>query len=570
MSNPRQKKRTVKWFKLQNSQNELPEFDHILDLYWGGSERRITTLTTRIIGINALALILLLIGIVSLSQYQENLIEIKTESFEKEVNLILTTLSYNDLGGYKDENNTSTINPVLKDIWKKTGHQIRVFTANGALIGQTPRPVNTRNIKDLQSIKMLKKLIRIILVIIPRPDRLKEYELGNIDHIKDHTDTVLALTGVTAVSAWIDKNHNILMTAAVPIIKEKNIQGIALITRDGQDIQNDLSDMWIRMLGAFAITVVFTIIVSIYLSGVIAKPLKKLSKTAEGVRKGKLKHYDIPDYSKRNDEIGDLSIALRQMTEALSDRMDSIENFAADVAHELKNPLTSLKSAVEALTVAKKKEDRVKLTDIVLHDVDRLNRLITDISTSSKLDAQLSRQTLEEIDIKSIISNILDTYQNPLGRTISKSHAWQETATAKNINIVLSSNTEAPILVWALSGRLEQVINNIISNALSFSPENANITIKALEGKNNVKILIEDQGPGIPKNKLEDIFERFYSERPHTEAYGRHSGLGLSICKQIVAAFGGDIFAENIYLKNNEATEPQGARFTIILKKVVL
>jgi two-component system sensor histidine kinase ChvG len=289
------------------------------------------------------------------------------------------------------------------------------------------------------------------------------------------------------------------------------------------------------------------------LAGLIGHPLRKLARAAERIRASKGQDVTIPDMSHRRDEIGELSMALRDMTQALHDRMESIESFAADVSHELKNPLTSLRSAVETVSIVKSEEDRKKLLDIILHDVQRLDRLITDISKASRLDVELARDEMEEVDVRQLLENIVSGHKTPMERTGDH--------TDVHFPIKLDIPRNKDLVTMGNYGRLTQVFENLISNALSFSPEDGVVTIRAIPSKDQIIIEVEDEGPGIPESKLEDIFERFYSERPKTEEYGKHSGLGLSITKQIISAHGGDIYAENVKAGN----QVTGACFTVIL-----
>ncbi len=240
--------------------------------------------------------------------------------------------------------------------------------------------------------------------------------------------------------------------------------------------------------------------------------------------------------------------------------MDSIESFAADVAHELKNPLTSLRSAVETFQRIEKKSDRDKLMKIIQHDIERMDRLITDISTASKLDAALSREAFTRLDLQKIIEDVIELYQNPLSRE-SASHAGIKTQ--NNANITFHHDQYQSFYVMGVETRLTQLFQNLIDNALSFSNDNAAITISLVHEGAKITVNIQDQGPGIPEDKREDIFDRFYSERPEREDYGQHSGLGLSICKQIADAHDAKIFVQNI---KNESGKVQGASFSVVFK----
>jgi two-component system sensor histidine kinase ChvG len=269
---------------------------------------------------------------------------------------------------------------------------------------------------------------------------------------------------------------------------------------------------------------------SLYLAGAIAEPVKRLAAAADRVRFGRGARREIPNFPERDDEIGDLADSLKAMTTDLYDRIDAIESFAADVAHELKNPLTSLASAVEMFSRAKDEESRARLLAIVRGDIKRINRLITDISDASRLDAELSRETPQPVIVSRLLSTIIDIYrmtENPLG-----------------VEFVLDDQLAAGAIVRGRDERLGQVFRNLIDNAISFSPRGGKVTVTATSHQNTVRVTVEDEGPGIPPDNLESIFQRFYTERP-TESFGRNSGLGLSIARQIITGAGGHMWAEN-------------------------
>src|SRR5690606_34038179 len=263
---------------------------------------------------------------------------------------------------------------------------------------------------------------------------------------------------------------------------------------------------------------------------------------------------EIPDFSHRQDEIGNLSIALRDMTRALYARIDAIESFAADVAHELKNPLTSLGSAVETLPLAKDPRSRDRLMEVIQHDVRRLDRLITDISDASRLDAELVREEAEPVDLKRLVENIVDAARNVSSKK-------------KKVDLVVEINDKQSrnFIVSGHDLRLGQVITNLIENARSFVPEKSG-RIKLTLSRTGKRIIltVEDNGPGIRADSIERIFERFYTDRPAGEAFGQNSGLGLSISRQIIDAHGGTLSAENI--PGAKPGEVRGARFVISLQ----
>jgi len=282
---------------------------------------------------------------------------------------------------------------------------------------------------------------------------------------------------------------------------------------------------------------------SVLLSRFIARPVLTLAEAADRVRSGRSGRETIPEMAERSDEIGDLAVSFSAMTTALYDRIDAIESFAADVAHEIKNPLTSLKSAVEMLTRAKDDASREKMMAIVRNDVKRIDRLITDISDASRLDAELSRELSEPVDLKHLLEAIVEVYGF--------------TDLSERVPMQLALDLPKGATVIGRDERLGQVIRNLIDNAVSFSPDGKPILITATADNGMARIVVEDEGPGIPPENLESIFERFYTERPQEHGFGKNSGLGLSIARQIVISTGGRIWAEN--------RDTGGARFIVEL-----
>jgi two-component system sensor histidine kinase ChvG len=280
----------------------------------------------------------------------------------------------------------------------------------------------------------------------------------------------------------------------------------------------------------------------------MASPISKLARAAYRIRGSKNRDIAIPDLSHRKDEIGELSIALRDMTNSLWQRMDAIERFAADVAHEIKNPLTSLRSAVETARKVKDVKNKETLMDIILHDVHRLDRLITDISRASRLDAELSKEEIQILNIYDLLKHM------------ETMHTLVEQKS--DVAVVFdTAELDETAKVMGNEVRLMQVFDNLISNARTFSPEGSEVLIKAMTKNHMVVITVSDHGPGIPEGKAESIFDRFYTERPKGEDYGNHSGLGLSIAKQIISAHSGRIYAENIIDEQND--DVKGAVFTV-------
>ncbi|MCH8237957.1 MAG: HAMP domain-containing protein, partial [Proteobacteria bacterium] len=329
----------------------------------------------------------------------------------------------------------------------------------------------------------------------------------------------------------------------------KQVLGALMLTRGSHTIDNALLEVRLDILKIFAAVLAVTILLSVYLASTIARPIRRLAEAAERVRRDHGRHQIIPDFAGRNDEIGDLAESLSEMTEALWRRMDEIENFAADVSHEIKNPLTSLRSAVETAARLKDPEQHKKLMAIIQDDVVRLDRLISDISDASRLDAELSRAETEPVDLGAMLATLVEIHRTTASEGL---RIYLET-TATNGN---------PLMVDGIEGRLGQVFKNLLDNAISFSPKDGAIRITASLDDGWIRIDLDDDGPGLPTGKEEAIFERFYTQRREFEKFGTHSGLGLSISKQIVDAHGGQLSAAN-------RTRPDGsvigARFTIRL-----
>jgi two-component system sensor histidine kinase ChvG len=320
-----------------------------------------------------------------------------------------------------------------------------------------------------------------------------------------------------------------------------------MVTTEGGDIDDILREERARLIGIALVALTVMIISSFYLSRAIAAPVRALAAAADRVRSGRLGRETIPPMAERNDEIGELADSLSAMTRALYGRIDAIERFAADVAHELKNPLTSLKSAVEMLRRARDDAARERLMAIVGNDIARIDRLITDISDASRLDAELSREQVGAVDLPHLLEIVIEVY-----RLVPSKRAVQLA-----LDVALPAHTT----VLGQDERLGQVFRNLIDNAVSFSPEHGMVHIKAEPRDGRARVVVEDEGPGIPPENLETIFNRFYTERPLDHGFGRNSGLGLSIARQITEGLGGRIWAEN----RPQHEGKSGARFIVEL-----
>jgi two-component system sensor histidine kinase ChvG len=362
-----------------------------------------------------------------------------------------------------------------------------------------------------------------------------------------------ALTGEMAVSTARGADGGTQFAAAAPVTTASGVIGSVVLTSAEGEIDRLVRYEREQILQMFVIALLVSIGLSLVLASTIANPLSDLAAAAElgrdrDARKMSPGRVRIPDLAARPDEIGRLSVAMRGMVAALYDRIDANEQFAADVAHEIKNPLASLRSAVGSMRMVKKEEHREKLLNVIEHDVRRLDRLVSDISNASRLDSELVKEEEEEFNLIKTLANLTEY----LG----------DQAREKNVEFITDFPTE-PIKIHGLEGRLAQVFVNLITNAVSFCDDGDAVRVWARRRENRVLIVVEDTGPGIPEQALTKVFKRFYSDRPPTH-FGNNSGLGLSISKQIVEAHGGVIWAENIRPTNADPTsDPLGARFVV-------
>jgi two-component system sensor histidine kinase ChvG len=332
------------------------------------------------------------------------------------------------------------------------------------------------------------------------------------------------------------------------------VRGALMLSTQGADIDDMVEAERLAIVKVFLVAAAVMIVLSMLLASTIAGPVRRLAEGAERVRRRIRTRVEIPDFTRRKDEIGHLSGALRDMTDALYARIEAIESFAADVSHELRNPLTSLRSAVETLPMAKTDANRKRLLDVIEHDVKRLDRLISDISDASRLDAELQRQEAAPVDLAQLLDALV-TAANEV-------HADDVKVTLK-----FEGGAPAQFRVPGHDSRIGQVVSNLIDNARSFSPAGGTVRITCRKLKNDVEIVVDDDGPGIQPDALEKIFERFYTDRPH-QGFGQNSGLGLSISQQIIEAHGGSIRVENrVAPKAPDMTERHvlGARFIVRL-----
>ena len=347
------------------------------------------------------------------------------------------------------------------------------------------------------------------------------------------------------------RDNRLLVTVAEPVERDQHTVGIVLLTREAREVDASLFAVRLSILGLLGLALGLTVLLSWYLSLTIARPIQRLTGAAAAMREGQGRSGSVPaPLLARHDEIGALAAALSDSATALWARMDAIEQFAADVAHEIKNPLTSIQSAIETLRRIEDPAPRQRLLAIIGEDVMRLDRLISDISDASRIDAELSRVATERVEVAPILATLKELDDATRG--------------ASGPRLLVDAPSSANLVVRAVADRLVQVLRNLIGNAQSFSPPNGRIWLRAREEPTMVAITVEDEGPGLPEARLEHIFDRFYSERPSGERFGQHSGLGLSISRQIVEALHGRISAEN---RRGAKGQVMGARFVVRLPK---
>jgi len=359
-------------------------------------------------------------------------------------------------------------------------------------------------------------------------------------------------SGIATPMVLLTKDGEQIVSIAAPIRRLGAVQGVLLLSTKPGEI-DDILDAERKVIFTFAaIALLATILASMLLARTVAGPMRRLSAAAEHVSHNITARHDLPEFKGRNDEIGQMAAAFRSMTAALYRRIEASEKFAADVAHELKNPLTAARSTAESLTYAKSEEQRNQLVAQIQIEIQRLSRLITDVSNASRLDAELARQLTEPVDLTVVTKGIVSTFRDILSEQ-TKSISIDLPAASAGQNLVVEGH----------EGRISQVLTNLIDNALSFSPVDGAVKVRLLRNGANVEVAVEDQGPGIDEDRLETVFDRFYTYRPTAEgSRGSNSGLGLSISREIVRAHRGRIWAENRYADGNSG-QRIGARFVV-------
>jgi two-component system sensor histidine kinase ChvG len=544
-----------------------------------------SSLSRRIIFLNVTGLLALVIGILYLSQFRAGLIDARVQSLLVQGEIIAGAIaasatvetdtitidperlldlqagesygpSEEALSGLEFPINPERVAPVLRRLVSPTNTRARIYDRDGVLI------LDSRNLYDVlrfdlppptQKPGYLERAYVAIRTWFSRGTLPLYRELGP-QNGKSYGEVGNALQGFKSSMVRINERGEVIVSVAVPVQRFRAVRGALMLSTQGADIDNMVGAERLAIFKVFLIASGVMVVLSFLLAGTIAGPVRRLAESAQLVRRRIRSRVEIPDLSHRRDEIGHLSGSLRDMTDALYSRIEAIESFAADVAHELKNPLTSLRSAVETLPLAKTDNSRGRLMAVIQHDVKRLDRLISDISDASRLDAEMQRNDAHPVNLVELLTMVVGV-------------ANERHDDGVKVALNFEGGRTAAFTVLGHDSRLGQVIDNLIDNARSFSPAGGTVRVTCRRLKTEVEIVVDDDGPGVPAEAVEKIFERFYTYRPDQD-FGQNSGLGLSISKHIIEAHGGRIWVENRQRAATGADEPPtvlGARFIVHL-----
>jgi two-component system, OmpR family, sensor histidine kinase ChvG len=524
--------------------------------------RRFSALTRRILAFNAIALLILLGGVLWVQSNRIGLVEERIAGIRDQALIVAGALAEYTTDPERRAIEPMQAEPLLRQLISPTHLRARIYSTVGRLQIDTrnllarnlvtteelppPEPSNSITAFFNRSVTAVQRLYDGLMGVRPLAHIEPYFEAGQNGRV--YSEVNQALMGEPASSVRVSEQDKLVLSVAVPIRRFATLYGVLMLTTESGDIDDILKAERTALVEVFLVAFAALLFSAVYLAGFIAAPILRLAAAAERVRRGRAGRDAIPTLDERNDEIGELADSLSAMTRALYDRIDAIESFAADVAHELKNPLTSLRSAVEMLERTNDAANRKHLAEVVRNDVKRIDRLITDISAASRLDAELSRGHSEPVDIAKLLDTIVDVYG---GMDVPR-----------GIRIVFIEDSAKSAIVQGMGERLGQVFRNLIDNAISFSPDGGAVRVSAHVAGGFVRAAVEDDGPGIAEDDLERVFQRFYTERPSEHGFGKNSGLGLAIARQIIASHGGRIWAEN---KHDVEGTRSGARFIIEL-----
>ncbi len=502
-------------------------------------------LTARILAINVMALGVLVSGFFYLDQLQRDLMDDRLDAVAREATLLAAALGENAVdtanpsGAGLDPSAAATL---VHRLNLPVDTRALLFNADGSLAvdsWQLPMaPVQTAELPPPEEGRGVfgraaDAAYEWITARLPPRTTVPLYLEPIEPQAADFPKVLSALEGAPARAMHRTQDARLVAVVAAPIQPFRRVQGALLLVADANDVLESVRNARFTILQAFCIALGITILLSLYFAGTITRPVRRLARAAERVRAGGGRKVAIPDFTARNDEIGRLSGALRDMTEALWVRMDAIERFVADVAHEVKNPLSSVLTAVDTARRVDDEEKRAKLLALVGEDVKRLDRLLSQIADASKIDTELFRARLEPVDLRAMLTTLAEMQ----GAATSTG----EGPAALRVEV----EGDGPFTVHGVEDRLAQVLQNLVSNARSFSPPGGTIALGLRREGAAVMVSVHDDGPGVPAGMEEAIFRRFYTDRPEGEPFGAHSGLGLSISRQIAEAHGGRLSCVN-------------------------
>lgn len=533
--------------------------------------RWVSPMLRRILLVNVLPLILLVVALLYLDQFQNGLIEAEANALRTQAQIYAAAVAETAVREDAPERPvlvSERVRPLLTQLTQPTPNvQARLYDPLGGLVADSrvregpggsvitePLPPPVERSPLLGALGWIYDRALSVLPNQPDAPLIERVPGSGLDWQPDLREGIRIAPGGPGrdIAPFIRRNEEgrLLVSVAVPVVRSRTQVGTILLTREAQEVEDSLFQVRLSILALLGLALGLTLVLSLYLARTLARPMIRLASAADAMKEGRGRAGGVPeDLRARTDEVGELALALDASAHALWTRMDAIERFAADVAHEIKNPLTSIRSAIETLRRIDDAEQRRRLFGIIADDVVRLDRLISDISDASRVDAELSRVRAEPVDVARMLRVLAEI-----------DDATRDSDDAK----VMVDAPESGLFVAAVEDRLVQVLRNLISNAQSFSPSGGMIWLRAKATGTMVEIAVEDEGPGIPEHRLEAVFDRFYSERPQGERFGRHSGLGLSICRQIIEALKGRISAEN---RRDENGALLGARFVVRLPR---
>jgi two-component system sensor histidine kinase ChvG len=542
------------------------------------SRRLGSSLVRRIVLLNTFGLIAMLVGFLWMNQTRPGVIEARVQSLQVQAAIIAAAIAgtavvdggsiiidperlldlqtgettQEDHLAFEFSLNPERIAPVIRRLVSPANLRARVYDRDGTLL------LDTRSFYARGDIQRLDLPPAGETTLFERSwsswkRRFGRTGLGGVEDAaagRLQQEVQRAFTGVSSSVIRVTAAGDTIVSYGVPIQRLRVIRGVLQLSTEDGDIDEVIADERLMILMLFGGVFAIMALLSLLLANTIAKPVERLAIGAERVRRSIKSRQQIPDFSNRSDEIGHLSIALRDMTNALYNRIAAIESFAADVAHELKNPLTSLRSAVETLPMVKSDEARGRLLGVIQHDVRRLDRLISDISDASRLDAELAKSDAEPVDVAALLEAVASmandiSKPNQAAVVLDVRRPPARRKAAGGSGKPAATGQARPFMVLGHDSRLGQVFTNLLDNARSFAPAGTSITVRLEEDEHFVIVTVEDEGPGIPEHALERVFERFYTDRPAEHGFGQNSGLGLSISRQIVEAHRGVITAAN-------------------------